>query len=49
MRLRALLIHKGTKLRQSVIIPLVRLRALLIHKGTKLRVMIHAEAPDVIV
>ena len=35
-RLRALLIHKGTKLRSLCWRLLSRLRALLIHKGTKL-------------
>ena len=33
--LRALLIHKGTKLHPVLAEPLRRLRALLIHKGTK--------------
>ena len=35
MGLRALLIHKGTKLTSKFVKILVGLRALLIHKGTK--------------
>ena len=35
MRLRALLIHKGTKPLNDAIVQFYSLRALLIHKGTK--------------